>query len=121
VFKEARLIRGALKDLPGAILLLSATPSPTISRSSAAAGGQPEEDETDRAAEKRRDMGCYAAALVHMHVAENLAGDRTPSTEICWSLDVQNRELHSSPGTHLQRKQYLEDACRFIHAMWDRV
>jgi hypothetical protein len=82
---------------------------------------KPEDDETERAADKRRDMGLYAATLVHMHVAANLAGDRNPHFGLCWSVDVQNQELHVTPRTYVSRAQNLENACRFIAAMWDRA
>ncbi|KAB2910260.1 MAG: hypothetical protein F9K29_25215 [Hyphomicrobiaceae bacterium] len=80
-----------------------------------------EDDESDRAAEKRRDMGAYAATLVHMHVATNLSGNRKPHHTLCWSVDVQHQELHQAPRTYVSRAQNLENACRFIAAMWNRV
>jgi hypothetical protein len=80
-----------------------------------------EEEETDRAADKRRDMGMYAATLVHMHIASSLAGTRKPHFGLCWSVDVQNRERHIAPRTYVSRMRNLEDACQFIAAMWDRA
>lgn len=82
---------------------------------------QAEDEETDRAAEKRREMGAYAATLVHMQVVANLAGDRRPAHAVCWSIDVQNREVYAAPRTYAQRTTNLENACRFIAAMWDHA
>lgn len=81
----------------------------------------PDEDETDNAAAKRRNMGTYAATLVRMQVAENFAGNRSPAYPICWSVDVQCREVHVAPRTFAKRVQAIENACLTIAAMWDRV
>ena len=59
---------------------------------------KPEDDETDKAADKRRDVGQYT---------------------LCWSVDVQNGEVHAAPRNYLTRATNLENACRFIRAMWD--
>jgi len=78
----------------------------------------PEEDETERAAEKRREMGLYAATLVHMHVTGNLAGNRSVHHALCWSVDVQNRKVYAAPRNYLTRTTSLQNGCRFIAAMW---
>jgi hypothetical protein len=80
---------------------------------------QSEEEETEKAADKRKDMGLYAATLVHMHATANLAGNRTPFHQLSWSVDVQNGEVHVAPKTYLTRAKAMENACRFIAAMWD--
>jgi len=80
---------------------------------------QPEEDETDRASDKRKDMGLYAATLVQMQVATNLAGNRAPHHQICWSVDVQHGDVHVAPRNFLTRAKNIENACKFIAAMWD--
>lgn len=77
------------------------------------------DDESEGAQNKRRNMGAYAATLVHMHVAQNLAGNRQPHHALCMSVDVQFREAHLAPRDFAQRTQNLENACRFIAAMWD--
>lgn len=82
---------------------------------------QADGEETERGAEKRREMGAYAATLVHMHVAANLGRNRRPAHQICWSIDIQNLEVHVAPRTYASKAANLENACRFIAAMWDRV
>ncbi len=77
------------------------------------------DDESDGAQSKRRNMGAYAATLVHMHIAQNLAGNRLPHHALCMSVDVQFREAHIAPRDFAQRTQNLENACRFIAAMWN--
>lgn len=79
------------------------------------------DEETDNATAKRRDMGLYAATLVHMQVTQNLAGNHQPHYQLCMSVDVQAEELHYAPRSFAQRAQNLENACMFIAAMWDRV
>lgn len=80
---------------------------------------QPEEDETEKAADKRKDMGLYAATLVHMHVTANLCGNREPHPSLCWSVDIQNGDIHAAPKTFLARTKAMENACKFIAAVWD--
>lgn len=82
---------------------------------------QPEEDETEKASDKRRDMGLYAATLVQMQVSANLAGNRTSLHSLCWSVDVQNSEVYVAPRTFLTRAKAIENACRFIKAMWNEA
>lgn len=80
---------------------------------------KPEDDETEKAADKRKEVGQFAATLVQMHLAKNLAGDRVPVFGLCWSVDVQNGDVHAAPKNYLSRATNLENACRFIFAMWD--
>lgn len=77
------------------------------------------DDESDQAASRRREMGLYAATIVLMHVRENLAGNRTPDHRLCLSVDVQCNEVHVAPRTYAQRASNLENACRFIAALWN--
>lgn len=77
------------------------------------------DDETDGAAAKRRDMGLYTATLVHMQIGQNLAGNHTPSFQLCMSIDVQAEEIHYAPRSFAQRAENLENACRFIRRMWN--
>jgi hypothetical protein len=80
---------------------------------------KPDEEESLGAASKRRDMGAYAATLVHMHLTAIDTGDRTPSYKLCWSADIQGKEVHAAPKTYSQKAQNIANACRFIAAIWD--
>lgn len=82
---------------------------------------QPEEEDGSRAATRRREMGIFAATLVRMQVAENFANNRTPAYPLCWSIDVQCGEIHVAHRSFQQREQNIENACRFISAMWGSV
>ena len=79
------------------------------------------DEETENAAAKRRDMGLYAATLVHMQVGQNLAGNHSPSFQLCMSIDVQAEDIHYAPRSFAQRAQNLENACVFIQALWERA
>ena len=79
------------------------------------------DDETEAAATKRREIGVYAATLVQMQVRQHLAGNRKTHHAICMSIDVQCEEVIVAPRTYSQRAQNLENACRFIAAMWDKA
>lgn len=82
---------------------------------------KPEEDETDAAKAKRYEMGAYAATLVYMQLSQNLAGNREPRPDLCWSVDIQGGEIHKAPRNYRTRANNLEGACEFIAAMWERV
>jgi hypothetical protein len=79
---------------------------------------KPDEEESDSANSKRKEMGSYAATLVHMQVAANMASNRIPSYKLCWSVDMQHRERHVAPKNYRQKAMNIENACRFIAAMW---
>lgn len=82
---------------------------------------KPDEEETDTAKSKREHMGRYVATLVMMQVGANLAGNRQPVSDLCWSLDIQSREIHRAPKNTKTLIGNLESACTFISAMWDKV
>ena len=79
------------------------------------------DDETEAAAMKRRDMGSYAATLVHMHVLEHFSDNATVHNSICYAVDVQFKEAINAPKTYAQRARNIENACKFISAIWDSV
>ena len=77
------------------------------------------DDETESAAAKRHEMGAYAATLAYMQVQAGIAGNRQPHHQLCASLDIQAGDVHTAPRTYATKAKALEDACRFIAAMWD--
>lgn len=79
---------------------------------------KPEEDASERSIQRRRDMGGYAAALVLMHVTEHHAANRTAAGSISLSIDVQSGEAQDATRAFATRRQNLENACRFITAVW---
>jgi hypothetical protein len=76
------------------------------------------DDETEAATAKRREIGAYAATLVHMHVTKHLSGNKQPYHGICMSIDVQCGDVHLAPKTYAQKALNLENACKFIAALW---
>ena len=77
--------------------------------------------DTDAARSKRRDMGLYVATLARMHVEQNFASREPISNRLCMSIDVQHGEAFQTPDANTRRRNDLENACRFISAMWASV
>lgn len=89
------------------------------------AGGVPlrltkaDEDETDSAAGKRRDIGAYAATLVQMQVRATAPPDTVVHHSLCMSVDVQSGDVDPSSRNFVSRAQRIEAECRFIGALWE--
>jgi len=77
--------------------------------------------ETDAAAAKRRDMSAYAATLVHMQVANSFSDNAKAHHAISYAVDVQFKEVIAAPKAYARRVKDMENACRFIAAVWDSV
>ena len=77
--------------------------------------------ETEGAASKRREIGRNSAVLIFLSVSENLSKIGAPSTEHCFSVDVQHGEAHATPRNYLPIGDNMRAACRAIAAMWDSV
>lgn len=78
-----------------------------------------DEEESDSAAGKRRDMGAYAATLVQMQVRATAAPDAVVHHSLCMSVDVQSGDVHPSSRNFVSRAQRIEAECRFIAALWN--
>jgi len=76
-------------------------------------------DDGEAAVAKRNEMGIYAATLALLQVQARPAGNRVPHHQLCASFDIQAADVHYAPRTYIQRAQNLENACRFIAAMWE--
>lgn len=79
--------------------------------------------ESENARSKRRDMGLYVATLARLHVDQNIAPatNRTVSNRLCMSIDVQHGEVFQAPDSNTRRMNDVENACRFIAALWPTV
>jgi hypothetical protein len=77
--------------------------------------------DSEPARTRRRDMGLYVATLVRLHVDQNLPGEQPVSNRLCMSIDVQHGEFFQAPDANTRRMNDVENACRFIAAMWDQV
>ena len=73
--------------------------------------------DTDAARSRRQDMGFYVATLGRLHLEANIESNREPANRLCLSIDVQHREAFACPAI-TRRRTDLENACRFIAAMW---
>lgn len=78
-----------------------------------------DDTDSDAARGRRREMGLYVATLIRLHVDQNLAGNEPISNRLCMSIDVQRGELFQAPDANTRRMNDLENACRFIAALWD--
>lgn len=77
--------------------------------------------ETDIARTRRREMGLYVATLARLHADQNLMRDLPASNRLCMSIDVQHGEHFRAPDSNTRRMNDIENACRFIAAMWASV
>jgi hypothetical protein len=77
------------------------------------------DEETDAAAEKRQQIGSFAATLALMQVQSGMAGDRIPHHQICASFDIQCEDVHWAPRNYAAKARDIENECRFIAAMWE--
>ena len=116
--KQPKLMLGKVEVSVNVDLLLSRSKGPVEQVGGALLRLTKADDETEAAAAKRREVGAYAATLVHMHIAKHLAGNKQPFHGLCMSVDIQCEEVHLAPKTYAQKAQNLENACKFIAAMW---
>ena len=77
--------------------------------------------DTDAARSKRQDMGLYVATLARLHLGANLPSPREPANRLCLSIDVQHGEAFACPNSTIRRRNDMENACRFIAAMWSGI
>lgn len=73
---------------------------------------------TDAARTRRREMGLYVATLARVHIEQNLAPPHPISNRLCMSIDIQHGEVFQTPDANTRRRNDLENACRFISAIW---
>lgn len=79
------------------------------------------DEETEAAAAKRREIGAYAATLAYMQTQARHRGKGQPHHQLCASFDIQCEDTHWAPRNYVTRAKAMEDACRFIAAMWDNA
>jgi hypothetical protein len=66
-------------------------------------------------------MGLYVATLARIHMDKNIPSNRTISNRLCMSIDIQHGEVFQAPEANTRRMNDLENACRFIAAMWGGI
>ncbi len=75
--------------------------------------------DTEAAKAKRKEMGLYVATLARLHADQNLQLPHVVANRACMSIDVQHGDVFQSPDANTRRMADLDNACRFIAAMWD--
>lgn len=63
-------------------------------------------------------MGFYVATLARLHLDANIESNREPVNRLCLSIDIQHGEAFACPNSNTRRRNDLENACRFIAAVW---
>lgn len=76
------------------------------------------DSDTPAAISKREDMGRYVATLAHIRASQS-TGNREAYRGISMSVDVQFGRAIQCPPSYAQRVTNMENACRFISAMWE--
>jgi len=77
--------------------------------------------DSDRARDRRREMGLYVATIARLHLDQNLSMNVPASNRLCMSIDVQHGEFFRAPDSNSRRMNDLESACRFIAALWPSI
>jgi hypothetical protein len=77
--------------------------------------------ETESAKTRRRDMGLYVATLARLHMDQNITTNRAVANRLCMSIDIQHGDHFQAPDSNTRRMTDLENACRFIAAMWPQI
>jgi hypothetical protein len=77
--------------------------------------------DSEVARSRRRDMGLYIATLARLHVDQNIQSARDVNNRLCMSIDVQRGECFQAPDANTRRMNDIENACRFIAALWPTV
>jgi hypothetical protein len=77
--------------------------------------------ETESAKTRRHDMGLYVATLARLHMDQNIPTNRSVANRLCMSIDIQHGDHFQAPDSNTRRMSDLENACRFIAAMWPQI
>lgn|ERR1700730_4307512 len=77
--------------------------------------------DSEVARSRRRDMGLYIATLARLHVDQNIQSAHEVNNRLCMSIDVQHGECFQAPDANTRRMNDIENACRFIAALWPTV
>lgn len=76
---------------------------------------------TPSAISKRREIGLYVATLARLHAEQNLNLPGPIGNRACMSIDIQHGEFFPAPDATTRRVADIENACRFIAAMWSII
>jgi hypothetical protein len=79
------------------------------------------DEETDAAATKRKEIGGFAATLALMQTQARHTHQGLPHHQLSASFDIQCEDVHWAPRSYAKKAKDLENACRFIAAIWDSV
>ena len=77
--------------------------------------------DTDLAKAKRKEMGTYVAAIARMHMERNFTPAAQIINRLCMSIDIRHGEMFPAPISSTRRIADIENACRFIAALWPSI
>jgi len=77
--------------------------------------------DTEHARARRREMGLHVATIARLQLDQNLSPTLPISNRFCMSIDVQHGEFFRAPDANTRRMNDLENACRFIAALWPTI
>ncbi len=79
------------------------------------------EADTEAAIKKREEMGRYVATVAQRHLTQNIKPNLPISNKLCMSIDIQHGDIFCAPDANARRMADIENACRFIKAMWPSI
>ena len=68
--------------------------------------------------ESRKTMGLYVATLCRTHLEQNMDLEFSMHNDLIMAIDVQLGEVFTAPRAYKKRVGEIENACRFISAIW---
>jgi hypothetical protein len=77
--------------------------------------------DTDGAKAKRKDMGMFVAALARMQQEIHPTAGAQIANRLCMAIDVRHGEVFASAASNVRRINDIENACRFIAAVWPNI
>jgi hypothetical protein len=120
--RQAKVQLGGVEVSVKADLLVHADSRQGVPQSGAAIFRMTQDDaDNDGARTKRREIGLYVATLARVHVDQNMQSARQPHNRLCMAIDVQHGEFFHAPDANTRRMSDLENACRFIAALWPTI
>lgn len=80
-----------------------------------------DDSETPAAIQKRKDMGLYTAALMRMHLDQNLQTNDVISNDLCMSIDIRHGEVFAARSSNTRRINDITNACIVIASLWNNI
>lgn len=63
-------------------------------------------------------MGLYVATVARMHIEQGFSPGAQIANRLCMAIDIRHGEVFAAPASSTRRIAEIENACRFIAALW---